>query len=127
MILSGPRRKPWAMGTLAVLSLLLAPCGGPCDRRDRPADPTTARLMAIGGPASESLPAFDGDGPSAAPLEMDPAILEEEEDGEGFEAPSLAGQPSPFAPPPADSLGAMDGDRNHNNSGRSARSPLLRC
>jgi hypothetical protein len=115
------------MGTLAVLFLLLAPCGGPCDRRDRPADPTTARLMAIGGPASETLPAFDGDVPGTAPLEMDAAILEEEEDGEGFEAPSLAGQPNPFAPPLAASLGAMDGDRHHDNSGRSARSLLLRC
>jgi hypothetical protein len=115
------------MGTLAVLFILLAPCGGPCDRRNRPADPTTARLMAIGGPASESWPSFDGDGPGAAPLEMDPAILEDEEDGEGSENPSITGQPSPFAPPPAESLGAMDGDRHHDDSGRSARSPLLRC
>jgi hypothetical protein len=115
------------MGTLAVLFILLVPCGGPCDRWSRPADPTTARSMAIGEPASETQPSFDGEGPGAVPLEMAPAILEDDEDREGSEKPSLAGQASSLAPPLTTTLGVMDGDRHHDSSGRSARSPLLRC
>jgi hypothetical protein len=123
----GRRRRQWVGVMLVIVSVLLTPWGGPCDRRSRPADPTTSRLMVICGQASEARPSFDGADPFDVLLAMYPDILEDEEDGEGSEDPSLAGQPSPFAPPLATPLGAMDGGRHHDDSGRSARSPSLRC
>jgi hypothetical protein len=58
---------------------------------------------------------------------MYPDILEDEEDDEDGEERALAGPASPFLPPHPVSLGARDSDRHHDHSGRSARSPSLRC
>jgi hypothetical protein len=120
-------RARWVEAALVIFLVMLAPWGGPCDRGSRRADPTTMRSAAIGGPASDSRPSSRGADPYAPPIELYPEILDDEEEGEGFEAGSLAGPSSPFTPPPPTSLGAMDGDRHHDHSGRSARSPFLRC
>jgi hypothetical protein len=112
---------------LVTLLVMLAPSGGPCDRESRRADPTTMRSAATGGPESDSRPSSLFTGPSAPSIEMYPDIVEEEEAGEGHEERGLTGPASPFLPPPPVSLGARDGDRHHDHSGRSARSPFLRC
>jgi hypothetical protein len=112
---------------LVILLVLLAPWGGPCDRQNRSADPTTLRFASIGGQASESQPFLDGLGNSADPDELCPDILEDEEDGEGFEIRNIAGQTSPYTPPSPRALDAMDGGRHHDHSGRSARSSFLLC
>jgi hypothetical protein len=85
------------------------------------------RSAAIGGPASNSWLSSFCAAPCALPIEMYPDILEDEEDGDGCEERGLIGPASPFLPPPPVSLGARDGDRHHDHSGRSARSPFLRC
>jgi hypothetical protein len=120
------RRMQWTGGTLVVLFIVLAPWGGQCDRRGRPADPTTLRSVTMCGPASEPPPSVRDAGRGDAGLEIDPAILEEE-DGEGLGVRSISGPMSPLVPPSPASLGAGDCDRHHDHSGRSARSPFLRC
>jgi hypothetical protein len=114
---------PWVGAALVTVLVMLAPLGGPCDRWGRRADPTT-----IGGPASDARPS-SRDADSSDPLiAMYQAILdEEEEDGEGCKAEGLAGSPGLLPPPPPASLGAMDGAPRHDHTGRSARSPFLRC
>ena len=107
--------------------VMLAPWGGACDRGSRRADPTTMRLAAIRESASNLWLSSFCAAPCATSIEMYPDILEDEEDGEGGEERGLTGPANPFLPPPPVSLGAWDGDWSHDHSGRSARSPFLRC
>ncbi len=123
----GWRRMQWAGSTLAILFILLAPWGGPCDRRDRAADPTTSRSVTMCGPVSEPQPSAHDARPGDAGLEISTDILEDEEDGEGFQVRSISGPMSPTMPPSPASLGARDGEPQHDHSGRSARCSFLRC
>src|SRR5215471_10878492 len=104
----GPAADRWCWrsvgAVLVTLLVMLAPLGGPCDRGSRPADPTTMRSAAIGGPASGSWLSSFCAAPCAPPIEMYPDILEDEEDGEGCEERGLIGPASPFLPPPPVSL-----------------------
>jgi hypothetical protein len=110
------------MGLLAVLMFLLAPWGGPCDRRCRPADPTTSRLA---GPSGTPRPAAR-DADAASDLEVDPALLEEE-DGDGSETEVASGSMIPPMPTSSASPGARDRGRHRDRSGRATRPALLRC
>jgi hypothetical protein len=120
------RRMPRAAGPLAVLFILLAPWGGPCDRSSRPADPTSSPSL-ICGRTGESPPFTHGGGAHDDLLDMSPDILEDEEDGEGSEAQDIAGATGPRVPPSPTMFGATGCDPQHDHSGRSARSPFLRC
>jgi hypothetical protein len=117
----------WAGGALVTLFVLLAPWGGPCDRRTRPADPTTSRLSAILGQEGASRPGFHGSGYGAGLPDMALDILDDEDDGEEFEGRIFLGQSRGFMPPSRGVPGPMDCDDRHDDSGRSARSSLLRC
>jgi hypothetical protein len=125
---SDRHRMKWAGGTLAILFVLLAPWGGPCERRTRPADPTTSGLSGILGPESESHPGLHGSEYGSGMPEMALDILDDEEDdGDEFGSRILLG-PSRGITPRAHALhGPMAGDHHHDDSGRSTRSALLRC
>jgi hypothetical protein len=129
------RRRPspdrrglqWMGFTLVILFTVLAPWGGPCNRRSRPADPTTARLSTILGQKSESQPGIHGSDYGAGLPDMALDILDDEDDGEDFEGRIFLGQSHGFTPPSHGVPGQMVCDNHHDDSGRSARSTLLRC
>ena len=99
----------WAGGTLAILFVLLAPWGGPCDRRTRPADPTTSGLSGILGPESGSQPGLHGSEYGSGIPEMALDILDDEEDdGDEFGSRNLLGPSRGFAPK-AHALAGPDG------------------
>jgi hypothetical protein len=120
------RCRRWVWSALAIWFVLLAPWGGPCDRRSRPADPITARMAAFLGPCSESQPSIDGPDTAAGEDETFPDILDDEEDGEGPTIQNIAGHPTRLTPPTSQALSAREDDRGIP-SARSARSPLLKC
>jgi hypothetical protein len=122
------RRLRWAGGTLAILFVLLAPWGGPCDRRTRPADPTTSGLSGILGPGSGSQPGLHGSEYGSGIPETALDILDDEEDdGDEFGSRSLLGPSRGFTPKAHHLQGPMACDHHHDDSGRSARSAFLRC
>jgi hypothetical protein len=121
-------RVRWVVGALVILFVLLAPWGGPCDRRTRPADPTTSGLSGILGLGSGSQPGLHGSEYGSGIPETALDILDDEEDdGDEFGSRSLLGPSRGFTPKAHHLQGPMACDHHHDDSGRSARSAFLRC
>src|SRR5690349_16520206 len=77
-------RLRWIGLCLVVLFVVLAPWGGPCERRSRPADPTTTRVATSREQASESQPGLHGPGHGAGLAGLYLDILDDEDDEEEF-------------------------------------------
>jgi hypothetical protein len=121
-------RLRWAGGMLAILFVLLAPWGGPCDRRTRAADPTTSGLSGLLGPGRGSQPGLHGSEYGSGIPETALDILDDEEDdGDEFGSRNLLDPSLGFTLKAHALEGPMARDRHHDDSGRSARSSLLRC
>jgi hypothetical protein len=125
----GPDRHParWIEGVLAISFILLAPWGGPCDRRNRSADPTTSRSLANFGQENESHLGLQGRDYGGGLPDTALDILDDEDGGEEFQCRILLGQSHGFTPRCQGVPSPIDGDSHHDDSGRSTRSPVLRC
>jgi hypothetical protein len=117
----------WTAVSLAALVVLALPWGGVCERRTRPADPTTTRIAIRLAQESESRPGAQDPGYGGGLLEMYPDILDDADSEEELENRCFADRSQEFPPASSRAITPLGIDHRHDDSGRSARSSLLRC
>ena len=117
----------WTAFSLAVLVVLALPWGGVCERRTRPADPTTTRVAISLGQESKSQPGVHDPGYGGGLPEMYSDILDDSDSEEEFESRCFVDQSQEYPPTSSRAITPLGIDHRHDDSGRSARSPLLRC
>ena len=118
---------PRIRAPLAILFLLLAPWGGLCERRDRPADPTTCRLETLGGQDREGRTGVLGPVQDPGLPDIDRDILDDEDSEEETGSRGFVGQAQELAPPTLCAPGPRESQHRREDSGHPARSPILRC
>jgi hypothetical protein len=105
----------------------MVPWGGLCERRARPADPTTARLERMCGPKCDAQTGVHGPGHDAGFPGLDRDILDDEDSEEESEGRSSVAQPQEFTPPAPRALGSLVSEHRREDVGPPARSCILRC
>ena len=122
-----PSCLQWTAVSLAVLVVLALPWGGVCERRTRPADPTTTRVAIRLGQESESQPGVHDPEYGDGLPEMYSDILDDSDSEEEFESRCVVDRSREFPPTSSRAITPLGTDPRHDDSARSARSSLLRC
>jgi hypothetical protein len=122
--LTGITWVKWFGPFVVVLSIVLVPWGGPCERWTRPAAPKTVP----GFPTDRTLVTHDQgvvdrSGDRSGLLIIFEDILDDDEDPEGESVFVMAG----FVPPSPQSSCRLNAAHGISASGRGARCPILRC
>lgn len=125
--ISSHGRSLWIGWSLLIGFVLLAPWGGYCERRSRPADPTTLRLAMTREFSNAWQAGICDPAQDSGRSETDLAILDDEDRQEDTEGRGLPGSIQETAPPAPRLLSFRDTDDRRGDSGRSARSRIRRC